>query len=181
MARDSGPVPATVARALLDDALVSVLVKEGDDIKAISTATRTIPARRAAPPRPATPPAASRAAPTTGSSSSTTSRRSKRRAAPRTTTAGASAPSTTTRRPIPVGTSSAPPTTGTSSHPTTTRIRPDGGDAYLAAMCASRSTTRSGRASWGACPVGNVTVSPARVASLRWISGGIDRSCSHST
>jgi hypothetical protein len=40
-----GPVPATTARALLDDALVSVLVKDGDDITAVSRATRTIPAR----------------------------------------------------------------------------------------------------------------------------------------
>src|ERR687898_929898 len=45
-----GPVPATTARALLDDALVSVLVTDGDDIKTISKAKRTIPAqlRRAA-------------------------------------------------------------------------------------------------------------------------------------
>ncbi|MGH8983718.1 MAG: DUF222 domain-containing protein [Acidimicrobiia bacterium] len=40
-----GPVPATTARALLDDALVSVLVTDGDDIKTISKAKRTIPAR----------------------------------------------------------------------------------------------------------------------------------------
>ena len=45
-----GPVPATTARALLDDALVSVLVNDGGDIKTISKAKRTIPAalRRAA-------------------------------------------------------------------------------------------------------------------------------------
>jgi hypothetical protein len=40
-----GPIPATTARALLDDALVSVLVKDGDEITSVSKATRTIPAR----------------------------------------------------------------------------------------------------------------------------------------
>lgn len=40
-----GPVPAAAARALLDDAVVSVLVADGDDIATISKATRTIPAR----------------------------------------------------------------------------------------------------------------------------------------
>jgi len=45
-----GPVPATTARALLDDALVSAVVRDADDIKTISRAKRTIPAqlRRAA-------------------------------------------------------------------------------------------------------------------------------------
>jgi hypothetical protein len=40
-----GPVPATTARALLNDALVSVVVKDGGDITAVTKATRTIPAR----------------------------------------------------------------------------------------------------------------------------------------
>ncbi|MGH8985521.1 MAG: DUF222 domain-containing protein [Acidimicrobiia bacterium] len=40
-----GPVPATTARALLDDARVSVLVTDGDDITAVSTPKRTIPAK----------------------------------------------------------------------------------------------------------------------------------------
>ena len=40
-----GPVPATTARGLLDDALVSVVVTDGDDITAVSSASRTITAR----------------------------------------------------------------------------------------------------------------------------------------
>ena len=40
-----GPVPVTTARALLDDAVVSVLVKDGDDITAVSKPTRVIPAK----------------------------------------------------------------------------------------------------------------------------------------
>jgi Domain of unknown function (DUF222) len=40
-----GPVPVTTARALLDDAAVSVLVRDGDDITAVSKPTRTIPAK----------------------------------------------------------------------------------------------------------------------------------------
>jgi hypothetical protein len=40
-----GPVPATSARALLDDALVSVVVTDGDDITAVSSASRNITAR----------------------------------------------------------------------------------------------------------------------------------------
>jgi 5-methylcytosine-specific restriction endonuclease McrA len=40
-----GPVPVSTARALLDDASVSVLVRDGDDITAVSKSTRTIPAR----------------------------------------------------------------------------------------------------------------------------------------
>jgi hypothetical protein len=43
--RGVGPVPATTARALLSDALVSVLVRDGDDITAVTKASRTIPAR----------------------------------------------------------------------------------------------------------------------------------------
>jgi hypothetical protein len=40
-----GPVPVTTARALLDDASVSVLVRDGDDITAVSSPKRTIPAK----------------------------------------------------------------------------------------------------------------------------------------
>jgi hypothetical protein len=40
-----GPAPVTTARALLDDSVVSVLVRDGDDITAMSKPTRTIPAR----------------------------------------------------------------------------------------------------------------------------------------
>jgi len=40
-----GPVPATTARALLDDALVSIVVTDGDDITAVSSASRNITAR----------------------------------------------------------------------------------------------------------------------------------------
>jgi hypothetical protein len=39
-----GPVPVTTARALLDDAAISVLVKDGDDITAVTRKGRTIPA-----------------------------------------------------------------------------------------------------------------------------------------
>jgi hypothetical protein len=40
-----GPVPVTMARALLSDSVVSVLVRDGDDITAVSRPTRTIPAK----------------------------------------------------------------------------------------------------------------------------------------
>jgi hypothetical protein len=40
-----GPVPVTTARALLDDAAVAVLVRDGDDITAVSSPKRTIPAK----------------------------------------------------------------------------------------------------------------------------------------
>jgi hypothetical protein len=40
-----GPVPVTTARALLSDAAVTVLVRDGDDITAVSRPTRTIPAK----------------------------------------------------------------------------------------------------------------------------------------
>jgi Domain of unknown function (DUF222) len=40
-----GPVPVTTAWALLDDARVSILVRDGDDITAVSKPTRTIPAK----------------------------------------------------------------------------------------------------------------------------------------
>jgi Domain of unknown function (DUF222) len=40
-----GHAPVTTARALLDDSVVSLLVRDGDDITAVSNATRTIPAR----------------------------------------------------------------------------------------------------------------------------------------
>jgi len=38
-----GPVPVTTARALLDDASVAVLVRDGDDVTAVSSPKRTIP------------------------------------------------------------------------------------------------------------------------------------------
>jgi hypothetical protein len=38
-----GPVPVTTARSLLDDASVAVLVRDGDDITAVSSPKRTIP------------------------------------------------------------------------------------------------------------------------------------------
>lgn len=49
-----GPVPVTTARALLDDASVSVLLRDGDDITAVSSPKRTIPMklRRARGPLP---------------------------------------------------------------------------------------------------------------------------------
>jgi len=40
-----GPVPVTTARALLDDAAVTVMTRAGDDITAVSRPTRTIPAK----------------------------------------------------------------------------------------------------------------------------------------
>jgi hypothetical protein len=40
-----GPVPVTTARALLDDASVAVLVRDGDDVTAVSSPKRTIPAK----------------------------------------------------------------------------------------------------------------------------------------
>ncbi len=40
-----GPAPVTLARALLDDASISVLVKDGDDITAVTRKDRTITAR----------------------------------------------------------------------------------------------------------------------------------------
>jgi hypothetical protein len=38
-----GPVPVTTARAMLDDASVTVLMRDGDDITAVSSPKRTIP------------------------------------------------------------------------------------------------------------------------------------------
>jgi hypothetical protein len=38
-----GPVPVTTARALLDDCSVAVMVREGDDVTAVSSPKRTIP------------------------------------------------------------------------------------------------------------------------------------------
>ena len=40
-----GPMPVTTARALLNDARMSVLVRDGDDVTAVSSPTRTIPAK----------------------------------------------------------------------------------------------------------------------------------------
>jgi hypothetical protein len=40
-----GPAPVTTARALLDDAAVSVLARDGNDITGVSSAKRTIPAK----------------------------------------------------------------------------------------------------------------------------------------
>jgi hypothetical protein len=40
-----GPVPVTTARALLDDASVAVLVRDGDDVTAVSSPKRTIPVK----------------------------------------------------------------------------------------------------------------------------------------
>jgi hypothetical protein len=40
-----GPAPVTTARALLDDAAITVMVRDGDDVTAVSTPKRTIPAR----------------------------------------------------------------------------------------------------------------------------------------
>jgi Domain of unknown function (DUF222) len=40
-----GPVPVTTARAMLDDASVAVLVRDGDDITAVSSPKRTIPVK----------------------------------------------------------------------------------------------------------------------------------------
>jgi hypothetical protein len=40
-----GPVPVTTARALLDDASVAVMVRDGDDITAVSSPKRTIPVK----------------------------------------------------------------------------------------------------------------------------------------
>jgi Domain of unknown function (DUF222)/HNH endonuclease len=40
-----GPVPVTTARALLDDASVAVMLRDGDDITAVSGPTRTIPTK----------------------------------------------------------------------------------------------------------------------------------------
>src|SRR5215207_9754478 len=40
-----GPVPVTTARALLDDASVAVLVRDGDDITTVTSPTRVIPTK----------------------------------------------------------------------------------------------------------------------------------------
>jgi Domain of unknown function (DUF222)/HNH endonuclease len=40
-----GPVPVATARAMLDDASVAVLVRDGDDITAVSSPKRTIPTK----------------------------------------------------------------------------------------------------------------------------------------
>ncbi len=40
-----GPVPVSTARAMLDDASVAVLVRDGDDITAVSSPKRTIPTK----------------------------------------------------------------------------------------------------------------------------------------
>ena len=40
-----GPVPVTTARGLLDDAAVTVMTRDGDDITAVSRSTRTIPTK----------------------------------------------------------------------------------------------------------------------------------------
>jgi hypothetical protein len=40
-----GPVPVSTARALLDDASVAVLVRDGDDITAVTSPKRVIPAK----------------------------------------------------------------------------------------------------------------------------------------
>jgi len=40
-----GPVPITTARALLDDASVAVMVRDGDDVTAVSSPKRTIPSK----------------------------------------------------------------------------------------------------------------------------------------
>jgi Domain of unknown function (DUF222)/HNH endonuclease len=40
-----GPLPVTTARAMLDDASVAVLVRDGDDITAVSSPKRTIPTK----------------------------------------------------------------------------------------------------------------------------------------
>jgi hypothetical protein len=41
----SGPIPVTTARALLDDASVAVLVRDGDDITAVTSPKRVIPVK----------------------------------------------------------------------------------------------------------------------------------------
>lgn len=40
-----GPIPVTVARKLVEDSLVSLIVQDGDEVVAASRATRTIPAK----------------------------------------------------------------------------------------------------------------------------------------
>jgi hypothetical protein len=40
-----GPVPVSTARALLDDAAVTVMVRDGDDVTAVSSPKRTIPTK----------------------------------------------------------------------------------------------------------------------------------------
>jgi hypothetical protein len=40
-----GPVPVTTARALLDDASIAVMTRDGDDITAVSSPKRTIPVK----------------------------------------------------------------------------------------------------------------------------------------
>jgi Domain of unknown function (DUF222) len=40
-----GPIPVTTARAVLNDASVAVMVRDGDDITAVSSPKRTIPAK----------------------------------------------------------------------------------------------------------------------------------------
>jgi hypothetical protein len=43
--KGGGPAPVTTARALLDDARVTVMVSDGDDITAVSSPKRTIPTK----------------------------------------------------------------------------------------------------------------------------------------
>jgi Domain of unknown function (DUF222) len=91
-----GPVPVTTARALLADSRVTVMVRDGDDITAVSSPKRTIPTKlRPGHSRRAIRPVASSAAPTTDSSRSTTSSRWPRAAAPSSRTHGGSARTTT--------------------------------------------------------------------------------------
>ena len=113
-----GPVPVTTARALLDDASVAVMVSDGDDITAVSSPKRTIPAklRRALEAR----------YPSCGVKSCAndqflevdTSSRSRNTARRTSSTPGVSARITTISRPMEAGGSSASPAIGTSSRPT---------------------------------------------------------------
>ena len=113
-----GPIPVTMARALLNDARITVLGREGSDITTISSPERTIPAKlrrwleatyRSVAPKAATAANASR---------STTSSPSKTTAPPTRSTAGASAPITTNSRPTTAGKSKDPSAREDSYHPT---------------------------------------------------------------
>jgi hypothetical protein len=112
-----GPVPVTTARALLDDASVAVLIRDGDDSRPSRHRDGLSRPSCGGRSRRATRPVAFRPAPTTSSSRSTTSSPSPSVAAPRSRTSGGCAPTTTDSRRMPGGGLSARTAIGTSSLP----------------------------------------------------------------
>ena len=113
-----GPVPVTTARALLDDASVAVMARDGDDITAVSSPKRTIPMklRRALEARyPTLRGQVVRQRPVPRDRPRRPDRGTRRDRT--SSTCGGSARITTISRPMENGGSSASPATGTSSRP----------------------------------------------------------------